>query len=158
MPTAHLRAFARLAIAGVILGWADDASAFVFSIERAGEPVGFFQTCRGLGSVTEVIEVREGAGGAVRKLPGQQRVGDVICTRGLTSSAELTAWRRLVEDGKIAEARSNVTVVLYDDSLTPVARWELGNAWPSELQALGTQTAAAESVTIVSESIQRIPL
>lgn len=158
MPTARLRAFARLATAGVIFGWAHTAAAFAFSIERAGQPLGFFQTCRGLGSSTEVIEFREGAGDVVRKLPGRQNVGDVICTRGLTSSDELTAWRKLVEDGKIAEARSSVTVVLYDDTLTPLARWELGNAWPSELQALGTQTAAAESITIVCETIQRVPL
>ncbi len=158
MPTGKFRGFARIAVPVVVLGWAADARAFTFSIERAGKPLGFFQTCRGLGSSTEVIEFREGAGDAVRKLPGRQNVGDVICTRGLTSSAELTAWRKLVEDGKIAEARSSVTVTLYDEALTPVARWELGNAWPSELQALGTQTAAAESVTIVCESIQRVPL
>lgn len=130
---------------------------FSFSIERNGKAVGFFQTCRGLGSTTEVIEFRDGgAAEVVRKLPGRLAAGNVTCTRGLTSGTELGAWRAQVEQGDIAAARSSVTIVLFDATQSPVAKWSLGNAWPSELLAVGTQTAAVETVTLVCESLQRV--
>lgn len=130
---------------------------FQISLERNGNFVGLFQTCRGLGSTTEVIEVRDGANpNLVRKLPGALSVGDVICTRGLTSANGLHAWRAQVEQGDIAGARSTVKVIFFDAALAPIAQWELLNAWPSELLAVGTSSAAVESVTIVSEQIQRV--
>ena len=130
---------------------------FQFGIERNGQSVGFFQTCRGLGSTNEVIEVREGGDpNLVRKVPGRLSAGNVTCTRGITASSELGAWRALVEQGKIADARSSASVILYDATLAPIAQWTLVNAWPSELLALGTAAAAVESVTLVSEGVQRV--
>jgi phage tail-like protein len=46
---------------------------------------------------------------------------------------DLARWRQDVEKGNIAGARSQVSIILMDNSLKEVARWNLENAWPSKL-------------------------
>jgi phage tail-like protein len=124
---------------------------------RSGATVATFQTCRGLGSSSEVIEFRDGGDpNIVRKLPGRLDLSDVICTRSLSSDVALSAWRALVEQGNIDQARSDVEIVGYDTSLQPVARYKLTNAWPAEVQVVGGLTSTVELLRLVHEGIQRI--
>jgi phage tail-like protein len=72
----------------------------------------------------------------------------------------LFEWRKLVEDGKVDDARTTIAVVLYDEEGSPSARWEFRNAWPSNYDAPdldGTANEVAiESVEIVHEGMQRV--
>ncbi len=128
-----------------------------FEVARDGNVVALFQTCRGLGSSSEVIEFRDGANpNIVRKLPGRLNLSDVICTRGLTSDVALSAWRALVEQGNVEQARGAVAIVGHDAAGKPVARFHLTNAWPAELQVVGGLTSTVELLRLVHEGIQRI--
>ena len=128
-----------------------------FELSNGNSVLGLFQTCRGLGSSSEVIEVRDGGNpNIVRKLPGRLDLSDVICTRSLSNDVALTAWRALVEQGNVDQARSNVAIIGYSSAAQPVARWNLTSAWPAELQVVGGVASTVELLRLVHEGIQRI--
>lgn len=128
-----------------------------FEISNGNTILGLFQTCRGLGSSSEVIEFRDGGNpNVVQKLPGRLNLSDVICTRSLSNDVALTALRALVEQGNVEQARSNVAIIGYGSAGQPVARWNLTRAWPAELQVVGGLTSTVELLRLVHEGIQRI--
>ena len=43
---------------------------------------------------------------------------------------DMWKWRKLVEEGKIDDARENGSITMYDTDGGAVARWDLINAWP----------------------------
>jgi phage tail-like protein len=127
-----------------------------FSIARNGASLGLFETCRGLGTASEVIEFRSGGDPAqVQKIPGQLQILDVICTRSAAPAGDLIAWRALVVAGDVAHARSTVTISELDTSASVVRSWTLTRAWPAELQAVGGATGTVELLRIAHEGIER---
>ncbi len=111
-------------------------------------------------STQDVVEYREGSEPPVlRKLPGLAKFGNVTLKWGVTDSLELYEWRRLVETGKINEARRNVAIIVLDDEGQPAARWEFYEAWPSkydapDLNAKGNEVAI-ETLEIAHEGMKR---
>ncbi len=135
---------------------AEDLAPVRFSISRNGADLGLFETCRGLGTATEVIEFRDGADpSVVRKLPGRLLLTDVICTRGAGPPGNLVAWRALVVAGDVAGARSAVIISELNAAFQVIRRWNLAQAWPAELQAVGGTTATVELLRITHEGIER---
>jgi phage tail-like protein len=136
--------------------------AFHFYVEIDGVTQAIFRECSIPGSENQVIEYREGGKkgeNIVRKQPGPLKWGDVTLKRGLTDNVELWKWRKEVEDGKIDSARKNMSIVLYDQANTEVARWNIKDAWPSKIDggnvnATGNEIVV-ESVTIVNEGVER---
>jgi phage tail-like protein len=127
-------------------------------LEEAGIS-GVFTEVSGLDSENEVLEFRDGNDPNVtHKVPGQLKYPNLVLKRGVTGDASLWQWRRLVETGNIADARSNGTLVLLDRG-NPVATWRFVNAWPAkitgpELCGKGNEVAI-EAVTIVHEGFVR---
>ena len=68
-------------------------------------------------------------------------------------------WRKEIEDGKVASARTNCTITMYDQENTPVAKWNLVDACPSKVTgpSLSTDSSAIgiEELTIVCEGFER---
>ena len=63
--------------------------------------------------------------------------------------------------GNLVAARKSSTLVMYNNSGAPVARYHLEHAWPSRLE-IGALTSGAsaitlETVTIVTEHVERAP-
>src|SRR5215211_4092031 len=107
----------------------DPERTFNFMLEIDGIVRGSFTECSGLEATTEVIEVREGGDGAVRKLPGRTTYSDITLKWGLTASRELWDWRAEVIRGNVQ--RRNGAVVVFDLANTrEVARWNFVSAWP----------------------------
>lgn len=77
-------------------------------------------------------------------------------------SIELFEWRTTVENGALDEARSDVAVIVLDESGDPGPRWEVRNAWPSRYVAptlAGTgKDVAIERLEIVHEGMERVEL
>lgn len=110
---------------------------------------------------TEPIEYREGNDPPTqRKLWNLNAYGNLTLQWGTTpDSTELFEWRRLVEQGKMEEARRNVAVVVTDEEGNPGARWEFRDAWPQQydapdLDAAGSEVAI-ESMEIAHEGMER---
>ena len=112
-------------------------------------------------STQDPIEYREGNEAPhVRKIPGLIKYGNLSLKWGITDSLELYEWRKLVEQGKMSEARRNIAVVLLDDEANPRSRWEFSAAWPSkydapDLSASGSEIAV-ENLEIAHEGMTRV--
>jgi len=72
---------------------------------------------------------------------------------------DMWKWRKLVEDGKIQDARKNGSIVMYDESLKEIARWNFVRGWPSKISGPQLQADSnaygIEELTIVHEGIIR---
>ena len=80
---------------------------------------------------TNVIVYREGSEASMeRKMPGLTEYNNLILRSSITESMELYDWYKTVLDGKISDARRNMSVVLLDDEGQEFVRWDFAEAWP----------------------------
>jgi phage tail-like protein len=140
----------------------DPLIGFSFSLEVQGALTGYFTEISGLGSETEIVEhkITDPQGrDVIQKIPGRLKFTDVTLKRGITSIKDIWDWRKLVEDGKIAQARKNATITMYDQALKAVARWNLENAWPTKVSGPSLQSDSnafgVEEVSITFEFMIR---
>ena len=102
----------------------DPYKAFNFIVEIDGIARAGFSEVSGLESETAVIEYRVGGErNAVRKLPGLTKYANIVLRRGVTQDAELSNWRKTVEDGQVD--RRNGSIILRDDDGNDVGALEL---------------------------------
>ncbi|GIK55945.1 MAG: phage tail protein [Chloroflexi bacterium] len=141
----------------------DPLVGFHFGVEIQGVITGYFTECSGLGSEQEIVEhkvITESGQEVVMKLPGRLKWENITLKRGITSSMDIWNWRKQVEDGNVDAARHNGSVVMYNQQLAPVARWNFENAWPVKVS--GPQPKAdsneigVEELTIAHEYIVRV--
>ena len=133
-----------------------------FYVEVQGVFTGTFRACTGLGSQSEIIEhTAAGAGGQthIYKIPGLTKWTNICLKRGVTDSMDVWDWRRLVEEGKVGEARKNGSVIMYDQTNTEVARWNFENGWPAKISGpnldSSTNEIAVEELEIAHEKLVR---
>ncbi len=141
----------------------DPLVGFSFGLEVGGGKIsGYFTEVTGLGSETEIIEqkvVNEKGHEVVIKIPGRLKWGDIVLKRGITSNLDMWDWRKQVEDGDVKGARSNGSIVMYDQSGSEVARWNFNNAWPAKISGPSPKSDSneivVEELTLVHEYIKR---
>lgn len=143
-------------------GREDPIVGFHFALDVQGVIKGYFTEVSGIGSETEVAEqkvVNEKGIQVVLKVPGRLKWGDITLKRGLTSNMDLWKWRKLVEDGDVKSSRKNGSIIMFDQSLKPVAQWDFKNAWPSKISGPNPKSDSnelqVEEITIVHEYIAR---
>ena len=123
-----------------------------FSITIDGVEIATFSKLVGISS--QAVDT----GIVLKKLPGKRNPPTVILRRALTTDTRLAAWHEAAVDDP-ATARKNGTLVMYDTSGKPVARYHLEDAWPSRLEVgplpSGSDDAVYESVTLSCDRIQR---
>jgi phage tail-like protein len=134
-----------------------------FGVEFQGQVVGAFRECTGLGSENEVVEYKaSGPKGEhiVKKVPGRLKWNNITLKRGITDAMDMWKWRKLVEQGKIGEARKNGTITMYNQQGDAVAKWNFTNAWPSKLTGPGANAAnnevAIEEMELTHEGYERV--
>ena len=141
----------------------DPLVAFKFGLEISGKLTGFFTSVGGIGSESEVVEhkiVSEKSETIIQKLPGRLNWTEVTLKRGVTSNIDIWNWRKLVVDGKVADARTNCSIIAYDQTQKEIARWNFENAWPSKVVGPELDSSSTnymiEDVTIVHEGMVRV--
>lgn len=134
-----------------------------FGVEFQGQVVGAFRECTGLGSENEVVEYKaSGPKGEfiIKKVPGRMKWNNITLKRGITDAMDMWKWRKLVEDGKIGEARKNGSIVMYNQQGTEIARWNFVAAWPAKLNGpaanAGNNEVAIEELEITHEGYLRV--
>jgi phage tail-like protein len=133
-----------------------------FLLEIDGVATAGFSHCRLPSASTAVVEYREGNEAPTpRKLAGLNGYGPLVLRTGITDdSVELAEWRRLVETGRVDEARRAIAVVLLDAEGATAARWEFRNAWPARYGGprldANRSAVAIETLEIVSEGFERV--
>ena len=118
-----------------------------FGVEFQGQVVGAFRECTGLGSENEVVEYKaSGPKGeqVIKKVPGRLKWNNITLKRGITDAMDMWKWRKLVEEGKLDDARKNGTITMYNQKGDPVAKWNFTAAWPSKLTGPGANAGANE--------------
>jgi len=123
---------------------------------------GYFLEVGGLGSETEVTEHKVmGANNSdiIRKIPGRSKWNDVTLKRGMSANMDFYNWRKIVEDGTVADARANMTISMLDQTGGLVAEWTVEEAWPSKVNGPSLKSDSndigVEELTIVHEGITR---
>jgi phage tail-like protein len=142
----------------------DPLIGFQYRIEVTG-PVamtGYFTEVSGIGSEHEVIEhkvVTETGHEVVQKIPGRLKWQDVTLKRGITDDMSCWQWRKSVEDGVMATARANCSIIMMDRNYADIARWDFVNAWPSKVTGPQVQSDSnafgIEEMTLVHEGLVR---
>jgi phage tail-like protein len=134
----------------------------MFGIEFQGQVKGSFRECTGLGSENEVVEYKaSGEKGefVMLKVPGRMKWNNITLKRGITADLDMWKWRRLVEQGKVDEARKNGAIVMYNQDLQVIARWDFVRAWPSKLSGPTANAAnneiGIEELEITHEGYER---
>jgi phage tail-like protein len=136
---------------------------FHFAVEMQGVVTGFFTECGGLGSEHEVIEhkvVTEKGNEVVMKIPGRLKWENITLKRGITKNMDIWKWRKEVENGNVDSARRDGSIVMFDQQLNEVARWNFLRAWP--VKVTGPQPKSdsneigVEELTIAHEYIERV--
>lgn len=115
---------------------ADPGVGFHYVVDIGGKVTGYFTECSGLGSEHEVIEhkvVDDKGKPLIEKVPGRMKWTDVTLKRGITDSMQIWDWRKLVEDGKVEDARLNGSITMVDQELKPIAQWDFERAWPTKV-------------------------
>lgn len=144
-------------------GREDPLVAFKFGLEISGKLSGFFTNVGGIGSESEVVEhkiVSDKGETIIQKIPGRLTWTEVSLKRGVTSNIDIWNWRKLVIDGKIDDARTNCSIIAYDQGQKEIARWNFENAWPSKVVGPELDSSSTnymiEEVTIVHEGMVRV--
>jgi phage tail-like protein len=134
-----------------------------FGVEFQGQIVGAFRECTGLGSENEVVEYKaSGQKGeyVIKKVPGRLKWNNITLKRGITDAMDMWQWRKLVEQGKISDARKNGTITMYNQQGDPIAKWNFTNAWPSKLTGpsanAGNNEVAIEELELTHEGYERV--
>jgi phage tail-like protein len=135
---------------------------FNFLLEIGDVVAGYFTECSGIGSEHEVVEhkvVDTKGREIVRKIPGRLKWQDVTLKRGMTSSLQIWEWRQDCVEGKMGDARQNITITMMDRKYDPVAIWHFQNAWPSKVTGpqfkSDSNEYGVEELTIVHEGMYR---
>jgi phage tail-like protein len=142
----------------------DPLVAFLFGLEIEGKLSGFFTNVGGIGSETEVVQQKvvntETGETIIRQIPGRLTWTPITLKRGVTSQMDIWDWRQAVVEGKIDAARTNCSIIAYNQENKEIARWNLENAWPSKVigpeMDSGSTNYMIEDVTIVHEGVIRI--
>ncbi|WP_338741787.1 phage tail protein [Haloplanus salilacus] len=134
-----------------------------FVLEIDGVAKAGFSRCRLPTASTKVVEYREGndTEPTARKLAGLNEYGPLRLQYGATVDTQtIYDWRRLVEDGKVDEARRSVAVVLLDEEGSPATRWGFERAWPARYEAptldATRSEVAIETLDVVCEGFERL--
>lgn len=140
----------------------DPLIGFNFRLEIEGKLAGYFTEANGIGSEHEIVEhkaVDDSGHEIVQKIPGRLKWENVTLKRGITDAMDIWDWRKLVEDGKLGDARTNCSIIMMDRNYEDVARWDFVNAWPSKVSGPSVKSDSnefgVEEVTLVHEGMVR---
>lgn len=140
----------------------DPLVGFHYAIEVQGVVTGYFTECSGIGSEHEIIEhkiVDEKGRELIQKIPGRLKWENVTFKRGITENMDIWDWRETVVQGQVDDARRNGSIVMFNQSLEEVARWNFENAWPSKVTGPSVKADSnefgVEEVTLVHEGMWR---
>lgn len=136
---------------------ADPKQSASFELTIPGLLAAKFHSVDGLGSESEIVEYRDGSSGATLKIPGRVSYGDITLKRGITSDGSLAAWRALAESETGTIERKNGTIVVFDKTGKPVARYSFHQGWPAKVVVgVDPETdVAIETLVIAVEGISR---
>lgn len=139
----------------------DPIASYCFFVELKGRTIAQFKECDGLSIKINVIEHRATqvkAQPVLRKLPGSVKFEDIVLSRGKVADPAFWTWIKLVQEGKVDQARSEGSVILFDYMHGQVSKFNFFEAWPSMVEigklSAGSDTVLLETVHITHERLE----
>lgn len=141
----------------------DALAGYHYSIEIDGVEIAQFQEVSGLVQEIEVIELKQNTKDGkylIHKLPGNPKPPTITLKRAMTASTDLHDWHGKISTGKVSDARSHGSIVLYAYDHSEVARWNFRNAWPSKVSVsalkAGSNDIVVEELAMVMDEVERV--
>ena len=146
---------------------ADPFLTFMFSIQATvsldsgdTELDGYFTDISGLGDENDMVEFKANTNDGHETtilLPGRNETSEITLKRGITKDMTFWQWRQLVRDGKIDQARTNVTITMYNRRYEAMVQWDMTDAWPSKITGpdfqAGNSEFGVEEITLVYHNL-----
>jgi phage tail-like protein len=133
-----------------------------FIVKFGSKVVGSFREATVVSAEHELSEYKftdENGKPGYYAIPGRMKYGRITLKRGLTDDMSMWKWRKEVEDGNIASARTNGSILMCDQDNKPIAEFNFENAWPLKCSGptpnANSNDLAMEEVEIVCEKIWR---
>jgi phage tail-like protein len=135
-----------------------------FRVEIDGLAAAGFRRVDLPGQETREARYREGndARPTERSLTGGLNGGaDLVLERGAKKGETILAdWYKMVEQGKLGEARRVIAVVILDEEGQAQLRYEFSNAWPKRYEPPTLDAMAGnvgtETLVVTYEDMQRV--
>jgi phage tail-like protein len=109
----------------------DPQPGFGFAVELGQDIIGWFTECGALTIEREIKPHPEGGvNDFIHQLPGRLKRSSITLKHGLASNGLWDWFQKGMYDGKV-EPR-NVSIVLYDGTMTEVRRWDLVDVYPAK--------------------------
>jgi len=141
----------------------DPLVGFHYAIEVQGAVTGYFTECTGIGSEHEVIEhkiVDPKGHELIQKIPGRLKWENITLKRGITDNMDIWDWREQVVQGDVESARHNGSIIMFDQALSEVARWNFERAWPVKVTGPSVKSDSnefgIEELVITHEGLFRV--
>jgi phage tail-like protein len=133
-----------------------------FRLDLGGkEGIGNFRECEGLESETTVVEhtsVDANGNPVVRKVPGALKWANIVLKRGVDESADLSKWRKQVEQEGPDQARVDGFIEMLDYTGTPIKRYKFLQGWPLKYTGVKfdpkSSDVAVEEIHICHEGLE----
>lgn len=127
---------------------------FRFSVQIDGIDEAVFSECSLPDLEVDVEEQKEGGyNTGTHQLPGPVKASRITLKRGVTESNQLLNWYRDVASGNLSEAERQVSVVMYDSTLSEIMRWNFVRAYPAKWSGpafnTGENAVAIETLELV---------
>src|SRR5215472_8854343 len=94
----------------------DALAGYHYSIEVDGVEIAQFQEVSGIVSEIDVVELKQNTKDGkyiVHKLPGNPKPPSITLKRAMNASTDLHDWHGKIAQGKVSDARSHGSIVLY---------------------------------------------
>lgn len=106
----------------------------------------------GLSDETDVIEhkvITDGFKESIEKVAGRRKSsGSITITRAIIPGRrDFWDWRKMVEEGDMAGARTLCSLTALDITNAPVTAWTFANAWPSKIEGPEFDSENSQYVT-----------
>ena len=131
---------------------------FRFKVEIDGLEAGGFSEVTGFDAI-DVMEYREGdMVQTPMKMPGLKKYGNITLRKGLADTTVLYDWITAGIEGEVE--RKTLTITLLDQTESPVASWQIINAWPvkytgPDFNATSSEVAI-ETLEVAHEGMTRV--
>ena len=132
---------------------------FRFKVEIDGLEAGGFSEVTGFDAPIDVMEYREGdMVQTPMKMPGLKKYGNITLRKGLADTTVLYDWITAGIEGEVE--RKTLTITLLDQTESPVASWQIINAWPvkytgPDFNATSSEVAI-ETLEVAHEGMTRV--
>ena len=139
----------------------DPIATYAYHVEIDSITIAQFKQVSGLSISVGVIEHRANkllGQPIMKKLPGAVKFEDIVLSRGKVADQAFWSWIKLVQDGKISEARKTGSIVLFDYAHGEINRFNFEQGWPSKIEVgkleAGSDSVLLETVTITHENLR----